>query len=204
MIIIKSFILNQTNWLEVTWAEEGDIQIYCESFSGHSEHIAMLRAKANEYGTSLNDFEYEIAECIANFVYPDEPTAEEIAQQLRAEKLASFNASWDSLKIGYDETAKEAFQVKYGNELGGNHVSSTLYNCNTLVAVESTDHIYKCSQDNINLLTEKKSSQYSSSDGSYWYGSLGVHPLDSIELGVVLLKANELVQSLADSILGAE
>jgi len=131
-------------------------------------------------------------------------TEQEIANQLRTEELATFNTAWDSLKIGYSSTLKEAFEIKYGRELGESYVSSTLYNCNTLIAVESTDHLYKCSQDNINILTEKKSSQYSSSDGAYWYGSLGVYPLDSIELGVVLLKANELVQALADSILGAE
>lgn len=131
-------------------------------------------------------------------------TEEEIAAQLRSEKLATFNTAWDNLKIGYSTTLKEAFQVKYGTELGVGYEGTVLYNCATLIAVESTDHLYKCSQDNINLLTEKKSSQYSSSDGAYWYGSLGVYPLDSIELGVVLLKANELVQALADLILGAE
>lgn len=131
-------------------------------------------------------------------------TAEEIANQLRTEKLAIFNTAWDSLKVGYDPSAKEAFQVKYGSEIGAGYINGTLYNMGTLSAVKSTDHLYKCDQDNINILNAKKNSEYSSSDGAYWYGSLGAYPLDSIELGVVLLKANAIVQSLADSILGAQ
>lgn len=61
------------DWLEATWYTEEDevkTQVHCESFSGHSEHIAMLRAKALEYGTELD--ETVIAECIANFKMPTE------------------------------------------------------------------------------------------------------------------------------------
>ena len=51
--------LKLTNdWLEATWYTEADevkTQVHCESFSGHPEHIAMLRAKALEYGTELDE-----------------------------------------------------------------------------------------------------------------------------------------------------
>ena len=79
-----TLILDQTNWLEATWVEEiitqvkGEedkietTQIWCESFSGHPEHISMLRAKALEFETSLEEFETIIAECEKNFIAPTE------------------------------------------------------------------------------------------------------------------------------------
>ena len=79
--------LKLTNdWLEATWLED-DKQVHCESFSGHPEHIAMLRAKALEFGTPLD--EAMISECIANFKMP---TAEEIAEQELKAKIAEAKA----------------------------------------------------------------------------------------------------------------
>ena len=91
MIKIKSFILDETNWLEVIWVNENDEQIHCESFSGHPEHIAMLRARALEFGTKLD--ESLIKECIANFKYP---TEEELAQQELESKIAEAKAYLES------------------------------------------------------------------------------------------------------------
>lgn len=74
--------LKLTNdWLEATWIED-DKQVHCESFSGHTEHIAMLRAKALEYDTKLD--EALIKECIANFKMP---TAEELLIEANKVKL---------------------------------------------------------------------------------------------------------------------
>ena len=94
-----NLILDDTNWLEATWVEEiinqtedGEStvetkQVHCESFSGHREHIEMLRAKALEFGTELD--EALISECIANFKYP---TEEELAQQELEAKIAGAKA----------------------------------------------------------------------------------------------------------------
>ena len=83
--------LKLTNdWIEATWyTEENEVktQVHCESFSGHPEHIAMLRDRAKEYGTTLD--EALIAECIANFVMP---TAEELAEQELKAKIAEAKA----------------------------------------------------------------------------------------------------------------
>ena len=90
-----TLILDQTNWLEGTWVEEvitqveGEedkvetIQLWCESFSGHPEHIAMLRAKASEFGTSLDEYEELIAECESKFVAPTE-------EEIQAEIIANL------------------------------------------------------------------------------------------------------------------
>ena len=102
-----TLILDQTNWLEATWVEEvitqvkGEedrvetTQIWCESFSGHPEHIAMLRAKATEFGTELDEYKELIAECESKFVHPsDEEVAAELAAHTKAEALA-YLASTD-------------------------------------------------------------------------------------------------------------
>ena len=82
-----TLILDSTNWLEATWSEatvtinevEGEkvesketTILWCESYSGHPEHISMLRAKALEFETSLEDYEDLIAECEKNFKAPTE------------------------------------------------------------------------------------------------------------------------------------
>ena len=100
--------LKLTNdWIEATWSEEADevkTQVHCESFSGHPEHIAMLRAKAKEYGTKLD--EALITECITNFKMP---TAEEIAEQELKAKIAEAKALLDStqFKFGDDYDQKD-------------------------------------------------------------------------------------------------
>ena len=79
-------ILDSTNWLEATWLED-ETQIHCESFSGHPEHIAMLRAKAVEFGTELD--EELIKECIANFKMP---TEEELLVEANKAKVQEARA----------------------------------------------------------------------------------------------------------------
>lgn len=88
-----TLILDETNWLEATWLQD-EVQIYCESFSGHKEHIAMLRAKAKEFNTSLKEYESLIKQCQDSFVYP---TDEEIKLQeqanLNQESLNNLNST---------------------------------------------------------------------------------------------------------------
>lgn len=82
----------QNDWLEATWYIEVDevkTQVHCESFSGHREHIEMLRAKALEFGTELD--EALISECIAKFKYPtEEELAQQAKEQARQEALTTI------------------------------------------------------------------------------------------------------------------
>ncbi len=102
--------LKLTNdWLEATWYTEADevkTQVHCESFSGHPEHIAMLRAKALEFGTELD--EALIAECIKNFKMPTEA---ELALELLRTKVAearAYLASTDfKMTSDYDQDVTE-------------------------------------------------------------------------------------------------
>lgn len=118
-----TLILDKTNWLEATWVEEivtqvedGEgivetTQVWCESYSGHKEHIAMLRAKALEFETSLEDYEDLIAECEKNFIYP---TEEEIQAEITAnlvQEAKNYLASTDyKMTIDYFATLSEVEQ----------------------------------------------------------------------------------------------
>ena len=89
---MKLDLILQNDWLEATWHTEVDgvkTQVHCESFSGHREHIAILRAKALEFCTELD--EALISECIANFKYPtEEEIAEQAKEQARQEALTTI------------------------------------------------------------------------------------------------------------------
>lgn len=133
-----TLILDQTNWLEATWVEEivtqvegeeetevkGEIvketiledkvettQLWCESYSGHTEHISMLRAKALEFGTSLDEYEELIAECESKFIAPSE---EEIQAEIIKNQVAeakNYLASTDyKMTIDYFATLSEVEQ----------------------------------------------------------------------------------------------
>lgn len=90
---MKLNIILENNWLEATWLDD-EIQIYCESFSGHKEHIALLRAKSQEFNTPLDEFESLIKQCQANFIYP---TEEEIEAEKRKQFEIQFRYDRDSL-----------------------------------------------------------------------------------------------------------
>ena len=121
-----TLILDQTNWLEATWVEEivtqvegeeGEedkvetTQVWCESYSGHPEHIAMLRAKATEFETELDEYEEIIAECESKFVAP---TEEEIQAEITAnlvQEAKNYLASTDyKMTIDYFATLSEVEQ----------------------------------------------------------------------------------------------
>ena len=85
---MKLNIKLENTWLEATWLED-ETQIHCESFSGHKEHIALLRAKALELGTNLDEYDYLIKECEDSFIYP---TDEEIAKEEVINKIAEAKA----------------------------------------------------------------------------------------------------------------
>ena len=89
MIKIKSFILDKTNWLEVIWVNENDEQVHCESFSGHPEHITMLRNKALEFGTPLDEYESLIAQSEQAYT---PPTQEELDKALVIQKVQEYKA----------------------------------------------------------------------------------------------------------------
>lgn len=94
MISIKSFLVNN-GWVEVTWVDtitskiaidtmvdgevvqvvknkQEEIIVHCESYSGHPEHIQLLRNKAVEFNTDLTELEPLIVQVQNEFIMPTE------------------------------------------------------------------------------------------------------------------------------------
>ena len=110
MITIKTLIITN-DWIEVTWIEtleEVETIVHCESFSGHPEHIQMLRDKALEFKTDLTDYESEIAEAIKAFVMPSD---DEIAKELLAHKIQEAQAYLNSTDWYYARKAETGEEV---------------------------------------------------------------------------------------------
>lgn len=90
---MKVNIKLENNWLEATWLED-EIQIYCESYSGHKEHIDRLIAKSKEFNTSLKEFEPLIKQCQDDFIYP---TYEEIEAEQKKQFEIQFRLDRNAL-----------------------------------------------------------------------------------------------------------
>lgn len=138
METIKLNIVVDKDWLEATWTKEvttinevekdGKLvqedsvateQVHCESFSGHREHIQMLRAKAKEFNTSLDEFEDIIKQCQDSFVYPteEENEVEQIKQfqiQFRFDRDSLLNKTDIEINksedLGQDTKALRAYR----------------------------------------------------------------------------------------------
>ena len=111
MIEIKS-VIDYDGWLEVTWAE-GDEQLHCESYSGHPEHIQMLRDKAVELGTLLDEYEDMIVK--AEQAYTP-PTQEEVDREVVMQKVQEYKAYLAAtdfkMTVDYYSTLTEAEQLE--------------------------------------------------------------------------------------------
>lgn len=106
MITIKLELNN--DWIEATWFKNNS-QIYCESFSGHKEHIEMLITKAKEFNTSLDEYTELIQLCQDSFIHP---TDEEIAKEELQHKINEAQYLLDStqFKFGEDYDKKNTFE----------------------------------------------------------------------------------------------
>ncbi len=132
METIKLNITIDKDWLEATWIKEvttindvekevevdGELvkeivqeesvtteQIHCESFSGHKEHIAMLEAKALEFGTSLDEYSELIKQCKDSFIYPtdEELLAYELDKKIQEANQYLAQTDWvNAYKLRHD------------------------------------------------------------------------------------------------------
>lgn len=103
----------ENNWLEATWIEN-ELQVHCESFSGHKEHIDMLRAKAKEFNTSLKEFEPLIKQCQDAFIYPtDEEIAKEELQHKINEAKVYLSSTDYKMTVDYFATLSKEIQDEF-------------------------------------------------------------------------------------------
>ena len=130
METIKLNITIDKDWLEATWTKEvvtiNDVekddeivqeesvtteQLWCESFSGHPEHIAMLEAKALEFGTSLDEYAELIEQAKELFVMPtaEELLAYELDQKIQEAK-AYLSSTDYKMTVDYFATLSKEIQ----------------------------------------------------------------------------------------------
>lgn len=134
-------ILDQTNWLEATWTEEittevqvekeGEIVteekteikiIHCESYSGHPEHISMLRARALEFETPLDVYEDLIQKAKAGFVMPSQEELYKLeAEQERIQAKAIKQELLANIKVTTSNS-----NIFDGNEVARSNMVSAI------------------------------------------------------------------------------
>ena len=131
METIKLNITIDKDWLEATWIKEvttinevekevevdGELtketvqeesviteQIHCESFSGHPEHISMLRDRCTLYGVKLSiDDEKLIEEAMNNFTMPSQEELDKInLDNLKAELKSAKLIALDNIVVDVD------------------------------------------------------------------------------------------------------
>lgn len=84
MIQLKPLIIDSTGWLEAAWVnveqkpDKGAIetQIYCQSF--HPTQIDLLREKAAEYETPLDEYEQMLSDWVNSYVTEPSTPAEPV------------------------------------------------------------------------------------------------------------------------------
>lgn len=103
---IKSIILDQTNWLEVTWVnvvDEVEIIVHCESFGDSDEYKELLKQRCIEFGTEITqELEDKLKEQVAKIHIPTE-------EELEAKRLADEEQRVQSIKL----TAQSLILQKY-------------------------------------------------------------------------------------------
>ena len=123
METIKLNITIDKDWLEATWVKEvttindvekdGEIvqeesaiteQLHCESFSGHPEHISMLRDRCLLYGVKLSiDDEKLIEEAMNNFTMPSQEELDKInLDNLKVELKSAKKIALDNIVVDVD------------------------------------------------------------------------------------------------------
>ena len=131
METIKLNITIDKDWLEATWIKEvttinevekevevdGELvkeivreesviteQLHCESFSGHPEHISMLRDRCTLYGVKLSiDDEKLIEEAMNNFTMPSQEELDKInLDNLKVELKSAKKIALDNIVVDVD------------------------------------------------------------------------------------------------------
>ena len=131
METIKLNITIDKDWLEATWTKEvttinevekevevdGELvkeivkeesvtteQLHCESFSGHPEHISMLRDRCLLYGVKLSiDDEKLIEEAMNNFTMPSQEELDKInLDNLKVELKSAKLIALDNIVVDVD------------------------------------------------------------------------------------------------------
>ena len=111
MITIKEFKLSQNkDWFEVSWIEDETI-VHCESFSGHPEHIQLLKMRALEFSTTIDEYQGIIDEAVKNFVVPTQAELDSYIVQNQITEYKNYLLSTDyKMTVDYFATLNKITQ----------------------------------------------------------------------------------------------
>ena len=95
---IKEIKLDNTNWIEVTFADENDKEIHCESFGDSDEYIDLLNQRCIELEVQLSKDDLSILaeQKSKRKVFTEEELAE-IARLAEEQRIASIKAEAGSI-----------------------------------------------------------------------------------------------------------
>ena len=140
METIKLNITIDKDWLEATWTKEvttinevekevevdGELvkeivqeesviteQLHCESFSGHPEHIAMLEAKALEFGTSLDEYAELIEQVKEAFIMPTDEELLAQAVEVKNAVVVDLKDKGQIMGIKVPNKDKKGYHIEY-------------------------------------------------------------------------------------------
>ena len=95
---IKEIKLDKTNWIEVTFVDENDKEIHCESFGDSDEYISLLNQRCLEFGVELSEDNLAILseqKSKRKVLTSEELT--EIARLIEEQRIASIKAEASSI-----------------------------------------------------------------------------------------------------------
>lgn len=130
---IKSIILDQTNWLELTIINENNETIHCESFGDIDEYTELLKQRCTEFGVELSEEHLNIlTEQKANRYIPTEEELAEIAVNAELQRI-------QDLRYAKDQALNSIVVTVNNKTFDGNETART----NMISAILSADLIGK-------------------------------------------------------------
>lgn len=131
--MILNIVKTNPDWLEATWVDN-EIQVHCESFSGHPEHIQMLRDKCVEFSTELTvEYENIISQISEAFAPTPQEELDRLANEQKVQEAKSYLASTDWIVVKLQETQLLSSDIsemltKYSTELAKREECRALIN----------------------------------------------------------------------------
>lgn len=134
---IKEIKLDQTNWLEVTFANENGEIIHCESFGDIDEYTELLKQRCIEFGVELTEEHLNIlSEQKANRHIPTEAELAEIAANKELQRIQDLryakNSALNSIVITVNDKTFD------GNETARTNMISAILSADLIGKTKET------------------------------------------------------------------
>lgn len=131
--MILNIVKTNPDWLEATWVDN-EIQVHCESFSGHPEHIQMLKDRCIEFKTELSEDDLKIIDEISEaFIPTPQEELDRLANEQKIQEAKNYLVSTDWIVVKLQEaklleTDITEMLTKYSTELTKREEARALIN----------------------------------------------------------------------------